>query len=80
MALAWCGGREAVAPLLVALDDRDWVTRQAAHVALTNLTGMEKPFDAVTQMELICAERSSSMLRPSRYQFVVASTAHGSSR
>jgi HEAT repeat protein len=47
MALAWCGGRAAVAPLLLALDDDDWVTRQAAHVALTNLTGMELPFDAL---------------------------------
>jgi len=46
MALAWCGGRSAVAPLLAALDDEDWLTRQAAHVALTNLTGMEFPFDS----------------------------------
>jgi len=46
LALAWCGGRGAVPPLLAALDDRDWLTAQAAHVALTNLTGMEFPFDA----------------------------------
>ena len=46
MALAWCGDRKAVEPLLAALDDADWVTRQAAHVSLTNLTGMEFPFDA----------------------------------
>ena len=46
LALAWCGGRAAVPPLLAALGDPDWVTRQAAHVALTNLTGMELPFDA----------------------------------
>lgn len=45
MALAWCGGRRAVGPLLHALDDDDWVTRQAACVSLTNLTGMEFPFD-----------------------------------
>ena len=44
MALAWCGSRKAVKPLLRALDDEDWVTRQAAHVSLTNLTGMEFPF------------------------------------
>jgi len=44
MALAWCGGRKAVAPLLAALDDDDWLVRQAAHVSLTNLTGMEFPF------------------------------------
>ena len=46
LALAWCGGRKAVRPLLVALDDEDWVTRQAAHVALTNLTGMQFPFES----------------------------------
>ena len=47
MALAWCGDRNAVAPLLDALGDEDWVTRQAAHVSLTNLTGMEFPFDSM---------------------------------
>ena len=46
MALAWCGGRKAIPPLLAALDDEDWFTRQAAHVSLTNLTGMEFPFDS----------------------------------
>ena len=47
MALAWCGGRAAVLPLLDALDDRDWMVRQAAHISLTNLTGMEYPFDSL---------------------------------
>ena len=47
MALAWCGGRDHAAPLLKALGDEDWVTRQAAWVSLTNLTGMEFPFDAL---------------------------------
>lgn len=47
MALAWCGSRRAIPHLLDALDDCDWLTRQAAHVALTNLTGMEFPFNAV---------------------------------
>ncbi|MBC8872831.1 MAG: HEAT repeat domain-containing protein [Planctomycetes bacterium] len=46
MALAWCGGRRAVVALLDALEDRDWLTRQATHVSLTNLTGMEFPFDS----------------------------------
>ncbi|MFV1965788.1 MAG: HEAT repeat domain-containing protein [Pirellulaceae bacterium] len=46
MALAWCGSRRSVATLLRSLDDSDWSTRQAAHVALTNLTGMEFPFDS----------------------------------
>jgi len=51
MALAWCGGRRAVAPLVEALDDDDWIARQAAHVSLTNLTGMEFPFDATAPPE-----------------------------
>lgn len=45
MALAWCGSRKAVEALLDTLEDPDPMTRQAAHVALTNLTGMEFPFD-----------------------------------
>ena len=47
MALAWCGDRTAVGPLIHSLSDEDWVTRQAAHVALVNLTGMEFPFNAM---------------------------------
>jgi len=47
MALAWCGGRTAVSPLLKALDDKDWLVRQAAHISLTNLTGLEYPFDSL---------------------------------
>ncbi|NQT12592.1 MAG: HEAT repeat domain-containing protein, partial [Planctomycetes bacterium] len=46
MALGWSGGRNAIPRLLGALDDDDWLTRQAAHVSLTNLTGMEFPFDS----------------------------------
>ena len=46
MALAWCGGRAAVTPLIEMLADEDWSVRQSAWVALTNLTGMEFPFDA----------------------------------
>ena len=47
MALAWCGGRTAVSPLIEVLGDTDWVTRQSAHVSLTNLTAMEFPFDSL---------------------------------
>ena len=46
MALAWCGGRKSLRPLLAALEDPEWTIRQAAHVSLTNLTGMEFTFDA----------------------------------
>lgn len=52
MSLGWCGGRAQVAALLAALDDDDWSVRQAAWVALTNLTGMEWPFDALASREL----------------------------
>jgi len=47
MSLGWCGGRRGVGPLLGRLDDADWTVRQAAWVALTNLTGMEMPFNAL---------------------------------
>lgn len=47
MALAWCGDRKAIVPLLEALDDEEWIVRQAAWISLTNLTGMEFPFDAL---------------------------------
>ncbi|MBI4603892.1 MAG: HEAT repeat domain-containing protein, partial [Planctomycetes bacterium] len=47
LALAWCGGREALEPLAAALDDGDWSVAQAARVTLENLTGMDSPFDAL---------------------------------
>lgn len=50
ISLAWCGGRTEVAPLLDALDDDDWVVRQAAWVSLTNITGMEWPYDALADV------------------------------
>lgn len=46
LSVGWCGGRSAVSPLLEKLEDSDWLTRQAAHVALCNLTGKELPFNA----------------------------------
>ena len=49
MSLGWCGGREHVAPLLERLEDDDWVVRQAACVALTNITSMEFEFDALAE-------------------------------
>ncbi|HJM62660.1 MAG: hypothetical protein CMN05_11670 [Roseibacillus sp.] len=51
MALAWCGSRKAIPPLLLALQDEDWVTRQSAHVALNNLSGMEFPLNALAPVE-----------------------------
>ena len=51
MSLGFCGGRKHVAVLLGALEDADWTVRQAAWVALTNLTGMEFPFDALSPVQ-----------------------------
>lgn len=56
MALAWCGSRNAVAPLLAGLDDHDWLVRQAAHASLSNLTGMEFPFDGLAEAEIRTAQ------------------------
>lgn len=50
MALAWCGGRAAVPPLLDALADDDWCVRQAAQISLANLTGMEFAFNALASL------------------------------
>ena len=49
LSLSWCGARRHVEALLDTLDDGDWVVRQGAWVALTNLTGMEWPFDALAK-------------------------------
>jgi len=47
LALGYCGTRRHVPALLKALDDEDWTVRQGAWVALTNVTGMELPFDGL---------------------------------
>src|SRR6185436_1793973 len=46
LALAACGTRESVQPLLTALDDKDPIVIQAANVALENLTGHAEPSGA----------------------------------
>jgi HEAT repeat protein len=47
LSLGWCGSRAALPVLLAGLDDNDWLVRQGSWVTLTNLTGMELPFDAL---------------------------------
>lgn len=47
VSLGFCGARQHLNSLIAVLDDPDWVTRQSAWVALTNLTGMEWPFDSL---------------------------------
>ncbi len=49
-ALSFVAGRKHVPALLAAVaEDVDWSVRQAAHVSLTNLTGMELPYDALAE-------------------------------
>ena len=52
VALGFCGGRDHLRLLVERLDDSDWTVRQSAWVALTNLTGMEWPFDALAKADL----------------------------
>jgi HEAT repeat protein len=49
LALAACGTRDSVQPLLAVLDDKDPVVAQAANVALENLTGHAVPRGAWQQ-------------------------------
>ena len=51
MALAACGNRESVAPLLDALTDREPLVAQAAAVALENLTGHGEDFNPFVSIE-----------------------------
>jgi len=46
IAMAVCGTRESVIPLLESLTDPDPLVGQAAAIALENLTGHPRPFDA----------------------------------
>lgn len=45
-ALATCGTRDSIAPLLEALSGANPTVAQTAHIALENLTGHTPPFDA----------------------------------
>lgn len=47
MALGWCGNRKHLNQLLGLLSDEDWTVSQAASIALTNITGMNFPFNAM---------------------------------
>ncbi len=55
--LGFCGGRAQLAPLVAALEDPEWSVRQAAHAALSNLTGQELAFDALAADERQAAQR-----------------------
>ena len=52
VALGGCGHRRHLPAALRLLDDSDWAVRQAAWVAMTNLTGMEWPFDALAAEDI----------------------------
>ena len=56
MSLGWCGGKEDMKTLLDRLDDTDWTVRQAAWVALTNITGVELKFDALAKTDVRTAQ------------------------
>lgn len=47
LSLGWCGGRGHLGALIKSLSDADWSVRQAAQVALFNLTAQEVGFDAM---------------------------------
>ena len=79
LALASCGTRESIVPLLATLDDKDPIIAQAANVALENLIGhveasgrsaswkgwiASNPCDAI-ERELIGALRQSGVQRAS---------------
>ncbi|MDP6637225.1 MAG: HEAT repeat domain-containing protein [Phycisphaerae bacterium] len=51
MSLGWCGGKKDVKVLLARLEDTDWTVRQAAWVALTNVSGREFEFDALARSD-----------------------------
>ncbi len=63
LALGVCGSRDALPHLATALGDVDWLVGQGAWVALTNLTGMEFPFDALATP----AERATDAARWQRW-------------
>ena len=52
MSLGWCGSRKALTPLIESLEDQDWSVRQAAWISLTNLTGLEIPFDGLASQDV----------------------------
>jgi HEAT repeat protein len=52
MSLGWCGGRETITPLIEAMEDENWSVRQAAWISLTNLTGLEFPFEGLASQDI----------------------------
>ena len=49
ISLGLCGDRQHLGKLLESLDDADWTVRQAAGIALSNLTGMLLPFNGLAE-------------------------------
>lgn len=85
LSLGWCGSRVALPALLAGLEDRDWLVRQGSWVTLTNLTGMELPFDAletpVERIRMVDAWRQWVAALPARglpadLQVMLASDKH----
>ena len=59
VALAACGTRESVEPLLATLADPDPLVAQAAALALENLTGYAPPFDSFAAFQTKCEQRQA---------------------
>ena len=52
VSLAWCSGRSEVTHLLAGLYDEEWIVAQSSWASLTNITGMEFPFDALADQKI----------------------------
>ena len=76
LALAACGTRDSVEPLLAALDDKDPVVAQAANVALENLTAHAEPSGAAAKWKSWLASNSCDAIEAE----LVASLQHSAKR
>ena len=59
LSLARTGQRRHLESLLQVLEDNDWSVRQAACIALVNLTGQELPFDGLADTETRASQREA---------------------
>ncbi|HMJ89355.1 MAG TPA: HEAT repeat domain-containing protein, partial [Candidatus Acidoferrum sp.] len=68
LALAACGTRDSIQPLLAALDDKDPVVAHAANVALENLTAHAEPTSAAANWKGWMASNSWSAIETALVQ------------
>jgi HEAT repeat protein len=74
MSLAACGSRDSIDPLLAALSNKEPLVAQAAAIAIENLTGHDKPFDAFTaeSVRQIQADRWSQWFAHTAWETIEA--------